>query len=172
MENLDAQPQVVPDLNYIDNQSPIPQFPTSHKNIDLEKIIELREKGLSVGQISKILGCSKTTIIYHLRYNGYDRDVVKTFKKDRSDLFAWMQERLLSSISQDDIKKTPVGSRVLALAQLYDKERLEANLSTSNESVQLGIDPGLRTSLNGISRRLSGRLGHDVRDKADAKIDE
>jgi hypothetical protein len=138
---------------------PIPQFPTNHKNISLDQIISLREKGLSTGQIGKILGCSKTTVIYHLRYNGYDKDIVKTFKNNRSDLFAWMQERFVSSISDEDIKKTPVGSRVLAVAQLYDKERLETGQSSSNLAVNLGLDTSSRRAIHGLSGKLS-RIRH------------
>jgi hypothetical protein len=53
-----------------------------------------------------------------------------------------MQSKLLSSITDAEIKKAPVGSRILAVAQLYDKERLERSLSTSN--LAFTLDTGVR----------------------------
>ena len=135
--------------------SSFPPAPTSHKNIPFEKIAELRDKGLSTGQIAKIIGCSKTNVIIRLKYQGYDTHQIKLYKNKRPDLFAWMQDKLLSSITDEDIKKTPVGSRVLAMAQLYDKERLETDQSTSNQAVMLGLDKSVRQGLTGLSTLLA-----------------
>jgi hypothetical protein len=40
-------------------------------------------------------------------------------------VFAGLQQQILASITAEDIKKAPLGTRVLASAQLYDKEQLE-----------------------------------------------
>lgn len=40
----------------------------------LEKIMELREEGLSNGQIAAKIGCSIQNVIYHLKKNGIPRD--------------------------------------------------------------------------------------------------
>ena len=70
------------------------------------------------------------------------------FKRYRADIFSELQRRLLGSIADDDIKKAPMGSRVLAAAQIYDKERLERNLSTSNTaSIRADI-----AALKGLTR--------------------
>jgi len=104
----------------------------ANKNIPVEKMKALREQGLSYPQIGKLLGCSHINVLNRLR--GYDiqHEDVKGYVDNRADVLADMQWKLLSSITPDDIKKTPTGSRILAVAQLYDKERLERGLSTQN----------------------------------------
>jgi biotin operon repressor len=104
----------------------------ANKNIPIEKMKALREQGLSYPQIGKLLGCSHINVLNRLK--GYDiqHEDVKGYIDNRADILADMQWKLLSSITPDDIKKTPTGSRILAVAQLYDKERLERGLSTSN----------------------------------------
>jgi hypothetical protein len=87
---------------------------------------------LTTREIGAIAGCSHVSVINTLQRYGIDRERLLGFKGNRADIFAGMQERLLCSITDEDIKKTPLGSRVLAAAQLFDKERLQNDLSTSN----------------------------------------
>jgi hypothetical protein len=54
---------------------------------------------------------------------------VTRFIENRAQIFAGLQHRLLASITDADIEKAPMGSRVLAAAQIYDKERIERGLS-------------------------------------------
>jgi hypothetical protein len=129
-------------------------LPTTHKNIPIEKITELRDKGLSFSQIAKIVGCSKVNVSLRLKYAGYDQGEIKIYKKNRANIFAWMQDKLLSSITEDDIKKTPVGSRILGVAQLYDKERLETDQSSANIAHQVSIAPELRSALGMVSGKM------------------
>ena len=105
---------------------------TTPKGIDHTLTVELRKKGLSHHQIAKIQGCHTSNIAaVLLRYGGVQQET-EDYKSNRADIFANLQHRLISSITTDDIKKTPTGSRILAVAQLYDKERLERGLSTQN----------------------------------------
>jgi len=67
------------------------------------------------------------------RYN-LTKQNIDDFKDNRADVFAGLQHRIISSITEQDIQKAPMGSRVLAAAQLYDKERIERGLSTENVS--------------------------------------
>jgi predicted transcriptional regulator len=137
----------------IDNR-PFTPLPTTPKNIPIETITELRDKGLSCSQIAKIVGCSKVNVSLRLRYSGYNKGEIKTYKKNRADIFAWMQDKLLSSITEEDIKKTPVGSRILGVAQLYDKERLENDQSSANIAHQVSIAPELRSALGMVSTKM------------------
>lgn len=105
------------------------------KNIHIESIIELAEKNLSYSEIGKILGCSKEAICQRLKRHGYTPTRLKEFKKGRADTFALMQNRIVQSINEADIKKASLLQRVTALAVLYDKERLETGQSTSNISI-------------------------------------
>jgi len=116
------------DIDRIINNPP----PTTPKGINHQLTVDLKKKGLSNGQIGKIQGCSAANISMVLqRYGGVEQET-EDYKAHRADIFANLQHRLISSITQDDIKKTPTGSRILAVAQLYDKERLERGLSTQN----------------------------------------
>lgn len=63
---------------------------------------------------------------------GITHNLIHDYKSNRADIFAGLQHRLLQSITDEDIKKAPIGSRVLAAAQIYDKERLERGESTQN----------------------------------------
>ena len=70
---------------------------------------------------------------------GIEKGQVEEYKAHRADVFAGIQHRLLASCTDEDIKKAPMGSRVLAAAQLYDKERLELDKSTSNIGVLVDV---------------------------------
>ena len=105
------------------------------------KIIAVAEAHptLSTPQIGAIVGCDHSHVVRTLAKYGVDQGQLEAFQSKRGDIFAWIQHRLLSSITDEDIKKTPLGSRVLAAAQLYDKERLEKGESTGNVAVMVGF---------------------------------
>lgn len=104
---------------------------TRHK-INVKKARQLREKGLSFGDIAKYFNCSKSAVHAALKRFGIITERIKVFRENRADALAEMQERILSSIDLASIKKASMPARVLAMAQLYDKERLERDLSTAN----------------------------------------
>jgi hypothetical protein len=87
---------------------------------------------LTVREIGAIADVTHGYVVQTLKRYGIEKLRVDAFKQYRGDIFAGMQDRLLSSVTNEDIKKAPLGSRVLAAAQLYDKERLERDLSTTN----------------------------------------
>jgi hypothetical protein len=55
------------------------------------------------------------------------------------DILAGIQDRVLLSITDEDIKRASLLQRTTAVAQLYDKERLELDLSTANVSIHQDI---------------------------------
>jgi hypothetical protein len=80
-------------------------------------------------------GRSKQAV--HQRLQPY-KDAIENlpaFKENRADIFAIHQQRLLNSLTDDDIKRIPPGSRFTGVGILYDKERLERGESTANVSV-------------------------------------
>lgn len=87
---------------------------------------------LSSRQIGKIAGCTHGNVIDILQRYGIVQKRTKSFITNRAEIFAGMQDRLLSSITDKDIAKMPAGSRLLGICQLYDKERLERDKSTAN----------------------------------------
>jgi hypothetical protein len=80
---------------------------------------------------------------------GRYRELVEGFKKDRGDLFAGVEAKLVSvtedileSITQNELLAIPLKDRlkfvkdfVSSISGLYEKERLERNLSTDNVSI-------------------------------------
>lgn len=87
---------------------------------------------LTTREIGAIAECSHVSVINTLRRYGIEREHVDNFKRTRADILAGLQEKILNSLTDEDIQKAPMGSRVLAACQLFDKERLERDLSTSN----------------------------------------
>ncbi|GEM_PF-3445515 len=90
------------------------------KDIRLAKIIELRRKNLSLQQIADICKCSKQNI--HMRLK--DIEEFEDYSRDTAGHYEVLQHRILKSIDDADIKKTPMASRVVALGILEDKKRL------------------------------------------------
>jgi len=100
--------------------------------IDVKKAVELRKSGLTYADIAKYFDCARSSVHAALKKYGLITERVKVFRENRADILSELQERLLSSIDLASIKKSSMPARVLAVAQLYDKERLERDLSTSN----------------------------------------
>jgi hypothetical protein len=98
------------------------------------KIIELKETNpaLTVREIATLTNCDHSNVVRVLQRYGIVAKEVKEFKDHRAEVLAGLQHKLIQSITADDIKKAPLGSRILAAAQLYDKERLETGKSTGN----------------------------------------
>jgi transcriptional regulator with XRE-family HTH domain len=98
--------------------------------IDTEQAIKLRvENGLSYSEIAAIQGVSKQAV--HQKLQGLlPTDFTPIFKQHKADILARLQERILVSIDDAEIQKAPFGTKVLAVAQLIDKERLERGQAT------------------------------------------
>jgi hypothetical protein len=102
------------------------------QHIDLMKVLDLKKQGLTNVGIAKALG----TTINRLRglikrYEGISSKI-QSFKGHRADIFADFQRRILKSITDSDLHCSTVGSRLTALCNLYEKERLERDQSTAN----------------------------------------
>ena len=102
--------------------------------ISLEEIIPLRNKGLSLSQIGRLLGVSKQAVHQVFERHGFDTGTVERFRKDRGAIFADLQRRLLKSMTDEEIKKMAPRDRVVALGICFDKERLEVGQSSFNLS--------------------------------------
>ena len=103
------------------------------KDIPLTKIIELRRKNLSLQQIADICKCSKQNIWQRLQ----DCEEFEDFSKDTAGHYEVLQHRIIRSIDDADIKKTPMVQRFVACGILEDKKRLIRNQAT--ERVDIGV---------------------------------
>jgi len=93
--------------------------------VPVSRLMELRDAGLTMQEIADLCHCSQANVSARLRAVKADFKGLSVFKDKRSDILALVQQKLLYSLSDKDIKRMPGGSRVLAMCQLYDKERIE-----------------------------------------------
>ncbi len=108
---------------------------TVHKEkFTLKEAIVLREKGLTLAQVGKLLGVTKQAVAAKFKQYDYCPEKVREFIDNRSSLFANLQRNILQSLDKESIKKMSGRDKVVATGILYDKERLERDLSTQNIS--------------------------------------
>lgn len=86
----------------------------------------------SPSEIARTLQISNQAVFQALARNGIEPKRLETFKKNRADILAAFQRKILKHVDEAKLKSAPAGSLVLAACQLYDKERLERNQSTAN----------------------------------------
>lgn len=98
---------------------------SKRKAVPVTRLLELREAGLTFEDIGQVVGLSKQAVWDRLKAIKVDFKGLAVFKDRRADILALVQQRLLYSLTDKDIKSMPGGSRILALCQLYDKERIE-----------------------------------------------
>ena len=101
------------------------------QKVDRSAALKLKvTNGLTYEEIARIQGVSKQAV--HKAIAGLmptaDTDI---YRSKRGDILAEMQRKILDSIDYQDIKKSPLGSRIVSAGILYDKERLERGLPTS-----------------------------------------
>lgn len=111
--------------------------PTRINTPKQDKIIQTKtaHPKLTTREIAAIAETDHSYVVQVLQRYNIEQKRVTDYKSNRADIFAGIQDRILSSITDEDIQKTPLGSRTLAVAQLYDKERLERGQSTGNLAV-------------------------------------
>lgn len=118
------------------------------KAVDNKTLIALKQAGKSYREIEAITGIHKDVVNRRIRYLLPDEDT-KTYINNRADIFAKMQQNILQSIDDADIKKAPFGSRILAACQIYDKERTERGLTNSISAVIHSDIEALRATSKG-----------------------
>lgn len=90
---------------------------------------------LDHGQLAKLHDVSRPFVSILLKENNLTTEEVRAFKGSEADLLTALRYRIYKSITDDEIKKAPVGSRILAYCQIYDKYRLETGQSTDNSNI-------------------------------------
>lgn len=98
-------------------------------------LFDLRRQNLTYQAIGDLYGVCKQTVYQRFDEAGLVDRSYQHFVANRADIFAWLQSRLLFSLSDDDIKKMTPDRRVWCMGVLYDKERLERGMSTENLSI-------------------------------------
>jgi hypothetical protein len=107
------------------------------KHTSIKKIVNQLALGATQAQVAKSVNVSRPAITQILKRYGIERNLVESFKENRADIFAGIQESVAQSLTDADIKKANLRDRTMLLGVLYDKERLERGQSTSNQSIIL-----------------------------------
>lgn len=110
-------------------------------DIPLDAIVELklRNSEMTLAEAGKILGCTGSNIaarltVAGLRWSELSAEVER-FKSVRADLLALVQKRLLSSVTEDEIKKASLKDKMWVFGVLYDKERLERGKALNDKAL-------------------------------------
>ena len=95
-----------------------------NKNIPLEKIMVLKEKGLNNKQVAKILDCSTQNI--HRRCEQWKEEfkTIDFYRENKLAILDAIQFQILSSIDQADLKRMALRDRITAYGILFDKARI------------------------------------------------
>lgn len=111
-----------------------------------EKLVKTIEENPNLSQqdIANITGLERSTISKFITKHNITKDEIDEFKKHEADLLTSLRFRLYKSITDADIEKSPMGSRILAYCQIYDKYRLETGQSTDNQSILVSAISDLR----------------------------
>ena len=139
--------------------------PRNLYKIDVDKLVELREKKVSMTDIAKTLGVHKSTVSRFIKKYRKDLSDLQLFRHNRAFHLQNAQykamktmERLATALlDMDDSKIAQLGPEQNARVQrdlsvvkgtLYDKERLETGQSTANVAVNVeqALSDALRKS--------------------------
>lgn len=125
----------------------------SNAKVDKLMALQLHNAGLSCGKIAEIQDVSRQAIHRSIRTLLPNEDT-EIYKTHRANILSEMQRRLLVSIDDDDIQKTPAIQRITGAAILFDKERLERGQSTSN-TLSVTLSGPLTDAVQRITTRQS-----------------
>jgi len=117
-----------------DTQLPAPPD-KAKKFIPTATLFEYRKKHLTYNEIGKIHGLTKQTVHQRLQDAGLADYSIQHYVSNRADILAWLQHRLLFSLTDEDLKKMAPDRRIWSMAVLFDKERLERGQSTENLNI-------------------------------------
>jgi hypothetical protein len=107
-----------------------PKPPTAKQELILA--IQTKQPTITRRALAKQANTSFNYVQEVLQRYGLTKQTIDDFNQNKSDVLAGLQHRLLSNITQQEIEKAPLGSKILAACQLYDKQRLQDGQSTSN----------------------------------------
>ena len=99
--------------------------------VSLEKVVDLRARGFSLSECGRQLGVSKQAIGQLMKRHGLEINRVENFRRGKALVLHGLQERLIAGITDEEIKKTDVKSRLISFGVAFDKTQLVENRPTS-----------------------------------------
>ena len=107
---------------------------TSNKNLTetptIARLIALRRKGLTYEEIGQLVNRTRETVWKRLQPYADSIDTLPTIKEYRADTLAVVSDRIINSISQDDIDKSSGYQKVGMYSLLRQNERLDRGEAT------------------------------------------
>lgn len=119
-------------------------------------------------EVAESVGCDKALVTEVLARYGINKNECQSFKKHRADILAGLQEKLLSKLNACDVpieKAKDVRDMATAMGIVYDKERLENNLSTANVANAHSVTPELGDLISSITGK--SECGEDTGNRTD-----
>lgn len=114
-----------------DNTTTIVKIRKPRKGSPSEKIITLNAvTAQTPAEIAEQLNVSIPAVVQCLKRYGLDYNTVQSFKKNRAEIFAGLQQQVAATLTPADLKKASVRDRTILLGTIYDKERLETGQAT------------------------------------------
>ena len=124
-----------------------PTIDTTPKYIPLNKMLKSLRKTGSVTDTAKILGLNNSAIYARLKRHDINLEEFQDYTDDKALSHEILQYRIAKSISTGDIKKMPVGSAILAICQLEDKQAQIRGTGQANTSINIVIN-AIRNACN------------------------
>jgi len=112
------------DLDAIDVKEP-KKIGVKSTALDLEKVLTMRQRGLSLNEIGKIVGVSKQAVSQYLKRQGVDIEEIEHFRKNKAVILHGKQKMILDQIDNAQIKKMSPRDKVISFGILYDKAKIE-----------------------------------------------
>jgi hypothetical protein len=108
--------------------------PRANKGSKTLAIVKAKQENpnLTTREIGKLVDCNHSNVIRVLQRYNIERNIVEEFKENRADLLAGLQEKVVKSVTVEDIQKAGIRDRMVVLGILHDHERLERGQSTQN----------------------------------------
>jgi hypothetical protein len=145
---------------------------TKRKGSKAPKIVAIATEHpeLTTREIGKLADCSHVNVLMCLRRYGIDHARMEDYKANRADVLAGLQERILGTITDADIQKTPAIQRITASAILYDKERLERGQANTISTIQ-AVTLDVKSTLDDLrAARLSANDQFSTTKQIDAEL--
>lgn len=136
-----------------------------YTKLNVKKALQARIEGCSFKAIAKQQGVDKATVqkaLNPLIKAIPNSEHLREYKANRADFFAAKQLELLHALSPDKVANMSGRDLVTASAILYDKERLESNLSTSNQTLAVLVSGVAQANALHGSHALDGSVDAEI----------
>jgi len=102
------------------------------QKFDVAEAVKMRLRGLSYGEIAKVLNVDKSAVHKQIKRYAPDAIDVDVYKRNESDLIAALKSKFVNGITNEKISDMNAYQLTTMLAMMIDKSRLIDGKSTQN----------------------------------------